>query len=517
MANSTKHRLSMLAFLAVGVMVGGLTGADAQEVRVTPGMVLELDAPVTVLGFSSDGTRLVAGDRAGGLGVWDLEAESRLLSEADSGADWIFASFLAGDTAIVTVTESGGIEIRPVASGGEAARLETAGRPAGVALDASRRTLAVLARNDRIEIFDLPTRQRIGEIDARRDVDDLIYLGFDRQGRQLLAVSTNGRGTAWNPGTFEPLRRVTLQSSDLQGSRTVVHAAGTDRNANILVAALEEVALPRGGLRGMARPDDLVRRDYLLVFDWYSGAEIRRVPVIDGVAEVLAVGPGNDHAIVTYGPRVTLMDLRGGERGASITAASGVTELAVSSDQTRLAVGSEGGEVAVWNMEYRERTVADALDAPPEGIGSRLRILGESSPAIEPGTDLTLAVLPFDDRDSEGRLSRTVAEILTTQLANVPGLRLVERLRIDALIAEQNLQEQGITEPGGLELGRMLNADYVLLGNVGASGTTLTFGARLLNVETGEVVSGRQVLCEDCHARDLFDAIHLLGTAIARP
>lgn len=71
-----------------------------------------------------------------------------------------------------------------------------------------------------------------------------------------------------------------------------------------------------------------------------------------------------------------------------------------------------------------------------------------------------------------------------------------------------------------LQLGRMLNADYVLLGSIGASGTSHTFSARLLRVETGvetgDVVSGRQVLCEVCRAQDLFEAIHLLGTAIAR-
>ncbi len=510
--------LPLLRTLALPLtLIAGAGELAAQEVEVQPEGTFRLEGAVARVAFSSDGRLVAAADARGGLGIWPSAGGDRLASSDGRGEEPFLLAFLAGDSAVVRLDGDGAVFVRGLEEGAAAEEVGRVARPVRAVLDPARRTLAVLGAGERIEFFDLPTRQRIREIDARGAVGDLLYLGFDRQGRQLLAVRRNGEATAWNPATGEVIRRVTLQSDELHGSRTVVHAAEADRNANILVAAIEEVALPRGGLRGPARPGDLVRRDILLVLDWYSGAEIRRVPALDGVVEVLAVGPGNDHAVITRNERVNLMDLRAGERGPMITAPGPVRALAISSDQQRLAIGAEGGEVAVWSMAYRERTVADALDAPPEGVGSRLRILGESAPAIPAGEGVVLAVLPFDDRDSEGRLSRTVAELLTTQLANVPGLRLVERLRIDALLEEQDLQMRGITEPGGLELGRMLNADYVLLGNVGASGTTLTFGARLLHVESGEVVSGRQVLCEDCHARDLFDAIHLLGTAIARP
>jgi TolB-like protein len=489
--------------------------ARGQDATVTPHATFALPAAVTALDFSADGRRLLAGDAAGHVVVWDLERQVSLLSERPGGSV-VFVSFLAGDTALVSVDESGAAWIRRTAPDDSGTLLEAAGRPQRVALDAGRRYLAVATTRSFIELFDLPTRQRIGVIDARREVDELLYLGFDRHGRQLVAVSQRGRVAAWNPATLEPLRRATLQSTELQGSRSRVHAVGADRGANILVTALEEVALPRGALRGQVRPGDLVRRDHLLVFDWQSGAEIKRVSFPDGVVEELAVGPGNDHVVIARGNAVTLVDLRRGERGAAITAAAPVSRLAVSTDHDWLGIGSTEGQVAVWALAYRAPPTADQLERARPGLASRLRVLGDAGPAVAPETPLTMAVLPFDERDGSGQLGRTAAELLTTQLANVEHLRLVERLRIDALLQEFDLQRQGLTEANGLELGRLLNADYVLLGSIGASGTSYTFSARLLHVETGEVVSGRQVLCEECRAQELFEVIHLLGTTIAR-
>jgi TolB-like protein len=210
-----------------------------------------------------------------------------------------------------------------------------------------------------------------------------------------------------------------------------------------------------------------------------------------------------------------VVDLRSAERGAVITAPAPVSGLAVSHGNEWLGIGSARGQVAVWAMAYRPPPAADRLAAAPQGFASRLRVLGDATPAVTPSAPITMAILPFDDRAGSG-LGGTVAELLTTQLANLEHLRVVERLRIDLLLQELDLQRQGITEADGLQLGRLLNADYVLLGGIGASGTTYTLSARLLRVETGEVVSGRQVLCEECRAQELFEVVHLLGTTIAR-
>lgn len=511
-------RVPLVAVLTLLVPLG----VSAQEVDLTPLTTLQVDGgeEVTALDVSGDGDRLLIGDESGGMSVRDLASGDVLLRTELGEGRIVFAAFLAADTAVAGVDDEGTILIQGLGERGDAVpeptRTGAGDRPRRVALDAARRYLAVATEASEIEIFDLPTRQRLGVIEADDEIDDLLYLGFDRTGRQLAAVTAGGRATAWNPATMEPLRRVALQGEDLHGSRSVVHAADADRGANVLVVALEEVALPRGGVRGRARPGDLEREDQLLVFDWHSGARITGVSYPDGVVDHLAVGPGNDHAAVARGPSVSLMDLRGGERGASFTAPASVSRLVVSPDDDRLVAGSEDGTVSVWAMEYREPATVDDLAGGDPGLSGRLQVLGDDAPAIDPDGRVVMAILPFDDRTGGDRMSRMVPELLTTQLANLEHLTLVERLRVQDLLDELDLADRGITESRGLELGRMLNADLVLLGSVGSFGTTQTLSARILRVETGEVVSGRQVLCEECRASDLFEAIHLLGSTIAR-
>lgn len=526
-----KRVLSVSAGLLLGVAVCVPGAAVAQDVTLTPQGAFAVAGAVTALDISFDGRWILVGDREGELTVQEVGEGQTVQPQTATSVpvtddEILFAGFLVGDSAVVSVDRQGRIEVREfrdrVLSGNPVAGLQVGDRPEALALDAGRRYLAVATGSSEIAIFDLPTRQRMGAIDARGDIDDLLHLGFDRRGRQLLAVTRGGEVTAWNPATLESIRRVTLQSDELHGSQSVVHAVGADRSANILVVALEEVALPRGGLRGRARPGDLERRDHILVFDWHSGAQIKGMAFPDGIIEELAVGPGNDHVVVAEGSRVTLMDLRGGERGASVTAPVEVSRLVIGPEDDRLAVGGRDGQVGVWEMAYRQPVAADEVDDAPPGLSGRLRVLGEGDPAITPDAPLTMAILPFDDRSEEGevvqddRLPRMVAELLTTQLANLEHVTLVERIRIDDLLDELDLSAQGITEPHGLEMGRMLNADYILLGSIGAFGTSHTLSARLLEVETGEAVSGRQVLCEECRAQDFFDVVHLLGTTIAR-
>ena len=509
----------MSAVVLAAVSFASGSQVEAQEVVVQPLVSFEAASGEPVApDFSTDGSRILVASRGGGVSV---------RSVGDGAVQWEgrhptsrpvrFAAFLDGDSLAVTVDDRGGIGIHPVLrAGGVAESLEGPRlSPVRFALDPAGRTLAV-AEEGRIVVVDLQARRRVGTIDAGDALSDPIFLAFDRRGRQLQALSLDGSMTAWNPATLEPLRQVMLQSDELYGSRTRLHAAGQDGSANILVAALEEVALPRGGLRGPARPGDLQRRDLLLVFDWHSGNEIRQVVPEEGIVDALVVGPGNDHVVMARGSDVRVVDLRRGEQGVAIPAPGRVEHLVVDAGAGLLAVATREGDVAVWSMEYRERTFAERLDGPEEGLRGRLRVLGEDAPAIPSDQPAILAVAPFDDRDGEGTLSRTVAELLTTQLANLDHLTVVERLRIETVLDEQELARQGLTEPGGLQLGRLLNARYVVLGSIGTSGASVTFSARILDTETGEVRAGRTVLCEECRPGELFEAIEMLGNVIAR-
>ena len=77
-----------------------------------------------------------------------------------------------------------------------------------------------------------------------------MYLGFDRPGQQLMAVSKKGKVIGWNPQKQTVIREYSLGGNELYGSQNVVHAVSANRAANIFVISLQEVALASGG-RGL--------------------------------------------------------------------------------------------------------------------------------------------------------------------------------------------------------------------------------------------------------------------------
>jgi len=509
--------------LALGLGMAAPEAGAGQEVRLLPGVGFNAVGEARSLAFSAADRYLAVGDRAGYLTVWDLERETSVVVRRPLGERPLrFASFLAGDSALVVVDETGATGILPFLGDPQSDPVEAGPTlPAGasfLALDSGRRFLAVAHPNHDLDVIDLRRGRSLGRLEARDRGGEVMHVGFDRHGRQLISLTNRGALTAWDPGTLETLRRVELQGDELHGSRTEVHAAGADRGANVLVVGLEEVALPRGGLRGPARPSDLERRHQLLVYDWFSGGRIRGIRLEEGPVERLVVGPGNDLATVATRRALAVHNLRTGALAARVSLTNGASRLGVSPGNRWVVAGVGDGEILTWEIERTREPTVDELDQRQAGLSGRIRVLGPDDPLISSNDTIVLAILPFDERDeSEPQsLFGVLPELLTTQLANLPNVRVVERIRIHDLLGELALQEQGITEADGLRVGQMLNADFVLLGSVGASGLTYTLGARLLRVETGEAVGGRQILCEECRGPEIFEAIYLLGETLAR-
>jgi len=86
-----------------------------------------------------------------------------------------------------------------------------------------------------------------------------------------------------------------------------------------------------------------------------------------------------------------------------------------------------------------------------------------------------VAVLPFDDgaiRESSyfGRVfdvGRGVADMLTTSLVATNEFRVIERDKVDAVLAEQDLGASGRLDPAtAARVGKILGVDYLVLGRV---------------------------------------------------
>jgi TolB-like protein len=114
----------------------------------------------------------------------------------------------------------------------------------------------------------------------------------------------------------------------------------------------------------------------------------------------------------------------------------------------------------------------------------------EKAPAaVQP----TVAVLYFDyaGRDPElGPLRKGLAQMLISDLAAVDAVRIVERERLEAVLAEQKLSGSGkIDARTAARVGKLLGARYLVLGSFFDVLKSLRVDARLVDVETGAIVA----------------------------
>ena len=105
----------------------------------------------------------------------------------------------------------------------------------------------------------------------------------------------------------------------------------------------------------------------------------------------------------------------------------------------------------------------------------------------------TIAVLYFDysGKDDEMALLRKgLAQMLISDLAGSDAVRLVERDRLQEILAELKLAESAKIDPASAaKVGKLLGARFMVLGGYFDLGGTLRIDARVVEVETGKIVN----------------------------
>ncbi len=125
--------------------------------------------------------------------------------------------------------------------------------------------------------------------------------------------------------------------------------------------------------------------------------------------------------------------------------------------------------------------------------------------AIRPSIALaiTVAVVPFDNggpADMDG-LSVGLQSMVTTDLSVAEDVTVVERARLQDLLAEMDLAKKGVLDPStAVELGKVAGATHVVAGSFTVVGDTMRLDARLAEVATGHIA----VAAEQSGERDAF-------------
>lgn len=141
--------------------------------------------------------------------------------------------------------------------------------------------------------------------------------------------------------------------------------------------------------------------------------------------------------------------------------------------------------------------------------------------AHAPDTRPGIAVMPFDNGGSYGQdkenfeaLQKGIAGMLISELAQNPAARVVEREDIQKLLDEQNLGGTGRVDPQtAAKVGKLVGARFVVLGTFIDFYGDFRVDARLVNVETSEIV---KVETDRMQRDHLYDIIRTVATQLMK-
>lgn len=137
-------------------------------------------------------------------------------------------------------------------------------------------------------------------------------------------------------------------------------------------------------------------------------------------------------------------------------------------------------------------------------VGAALFFAGGVSPLAAPAAGPRIAVVEFasasTDKELEA-LGKGLQSMVATDLAQVPGLHLVERERLKEVQAELKLGRSGqLDKATAARVGKLAGATHLLGGTYTVVGGKMRIDARLFSVQTGDVLIAEQIEGE----RDAF-------------
>ena len=98
-----------------------------------------------------------------------------------------------------------------------------------------------------------------------------------------------------------------------------------------------------------------------------------------------------------------------------------------------------------------------------------------------------IAILELEQKGLTKQKAEILTDRLTTKMISLDKYQVVERTNMDKILKEQKFQHSGCTDAEcAVEIGQLLNSDYIVTGSVNKFGDTYALDARLIDVGLGK-------------------------------
>jgi len=122
------------------------------------------------------------------------------------------------------------------------------------------------------------------------------------------------------------------------------------------------------------------------------------------------------------------------------------------------------------------------------GLVALLFVLSAIVPGFAASSKLNIVVSEFIGKGVPQEEASIVSEFIRVELNKVRLFNIIERSQIETILKEQKMQYSGVTtEQDAVQMGKLVNCQKVIIGNVMAIQGSYYVTAKVVNVETGEI------------------------------
>lgn len=122
------------------------------------------------------------------------------------------------------------------------------------------------------------------------------------------------------------------------------------------------------------------------------------------------------------------------------------------------------------------------------GLALPAAAVGQDSTRVPTVAVIDFTVLSLSPGEDTAAVARGLAAMITTELGDRPGVDVVDRQRVQELIETRQLAVSGrMDEARAQQLGRVLGADYLVIGNVTLEPERIRIDLRLMDAGSSAV------------------------------
>jgi WD40 repeat protein len=476
---------------------------------------------VNCLKINNEGRFLALGTKSGTVYIFDLQAK-RLIHTLKHHRNQVNSLiFDSKNQYLVSGADDKKIVIWDLYSGQITKVIEDFKSPIRcLEISPDDKMLTAGGSREEIYIWDFPSGFLKGVLKGHKQ--NVISLSFNLNGDQLLSIGKDKLMIVWDVGKQQTVRKTEIESKTMNNSGIDINCARFSFDKYFVGIGMQERVLAKGGRQ-------MIFKYNLGFYDWKTGNEIEVIQGNKTDINFFAISPDKNYAITDNSTlrqnQLAFWNIKSGIVEQNQPMTGKISSIEISENGKWLAVANtsqaSNSVINIWQISGMEGYQRFATNSPIKsatntGFGSSMKMTTPNEPLIQFGERKKIAVMYFDSPGLSEDIAKTTSYLLEGKLGNSPFVELIERNQINSVLSELNYQMSGLTTSAAVEVGKHLNAQYILVGSINKLGNLLIITVKLVNVETAQIEGTREVQCHNATIENISDMVAMLAPAIVK-